>query len=212
MWPVPRQQSAQLLHRLKVHEVCMARQSEICVILKWQTPARHQRNKLTLSLLLLLLVCWLQSVAIKATGPPVWEPGNNRRVVVPRPSSLQSVSVDDGDDAGLLDGGDSDSDHPDAQLVETSGGTTMVKLTTTYTAAFGEYLKVKQLKEHTVAAVEGDLCCGTGCSTGSVCLLSCHEQWMEHCCQLAAPLWSGCGNLGQLFQLPHMRHLFCLPC
>eukprot|EP00775_Hariotina_reticulata_P004423 gene4423-4676_t len=41
---------------------------------------------------------------------------------------------------GLLEGQDSDP-HPEAQLVETAGGTTMVKLTTTYTAAFGEYLK-----------------------------------------------------------------------
>jgi hypothetical protein len=32
--------------------------------------------------------------------------------------------------------------HPEAQLVETAGGTTMVKLTTSYNAAFGEYLKV----------------------------------------------------------------------
>jgi hypothetical protein len=37
---------------------------------------------------------------------------------------------------------DDEDEHPDAQLVETAGGTTMVKLTTSYTAAFGEYLKV----------------------------------------------------------------------
>jgi hypothetical protein len=49
---------------------------------------------------------------------------------------------------GLLEGEEADP-HPEAQLVETAGGTTMVKLTTTYTAAFGEYLKVQsQLTHH----------------------------------------------------------------
>lgn len=76
----------------------------------------------------------------------MWEPGNNRRVVVPRPGPLSSSSVSSDDldlVLGLIDGGDEDDDQqPDAQLVETSGGNTMVKLTTTYTAAFGEYLKV----------------------------------------------------------------------
>lgn len=72
----------------------------------------------------------------------MWEPGNNRRVSVPRSSPLPSSSGDEIDLVlGLLEGEEAEQ-HPDAQLVETSRGTTMVKLTTTYTAAFGEYLKV----------------------------------------------------------------------
>lgn len=86
---------------------------------------------------------------MKAVGPPVWEPGNNRRVVVPRPGgALASGSGSEVDLVlGLLSGGEGggegDEEPPDAQLVETSGGNTMVKLTTTYTASFGEYLKVR---------------------------------------------------------------------
>eukprot|EP00879_Flechtneria_rotunda_P023479 GHRR01024836.1.p1 GENE.GHRR01024836.1~~GHRR01024836.1.p1 ORF type:complete len:450 (+),score=164.92 GHRR01024836.1:256-1605(+) len=80
-------------------------------------------------------------VALKPDQPLVWEPGNNRRVAVSRPpapgSSGEAIDLV----LGLLEGDESEP-HPDAQLVETSGGTTMVKLTTSYTAAFGEYLKV----------------------------------------------------------------------
>jgi hypothetical protein len=89
----------------------------------------------------------LQAVAVKAVGPPVWEPGNNRRVVVPRPGGALPGGAGSEVDLvlGLLQGvepGSVDEEQPDAQLVETSGGNTMVKLTTTYTASFGEYLKV----------------------------------------------------------------------
>lgn len=84
----------------------------------------------------------MQCVALKPEGPPIWEPGNNRRVSVPRPGGLPGSSGEEIDLVlGLLEGGEGEP-HPEAQLVETSGGSTMVKLTTTYTAAFGEYLKV----------------------------------------------------------------------
>jgi hypothetical protein len=96
-------------------------------------------------------VCHLQAVAVKAVGPPVWEPGNNRRVVVPRPGG--SLPAGPGSEVDLVlgllqgvEGGSVDEEQPDAQLVETSGGNTMVKLTTTYTASFGEYLKVRLLQ------------------------------------------------------------------
>jgi hypothetical protein len=64
---------------------------------------------------------------------------------------------------GLLQGvddGSVDEEQPDAQLVETSGGNTMVKLTTTYTASFGEYLKVRK-------AGGGGACGSSGSSSSS---------------------------------------------
>ncbi|KAF8055666.1 rca [Scenedesmus sp. PABB004] len=84
-----------------------------------------------------------KSVAVKPTVPLetlVWEPGNNRRVVVPRVGGLPPGGDELDLGLGLLGG--EEEEQPAAQLVETSGGSTMVKLTTTYTAAFGEYLKV----------------------------------------------------------------------
>lgn len=101
----------------------------------------------------------LQVVAVKASsGALVWEPGGNRRVSVPRPGSRGASPSNSGDDLDLvllgLLSGDDDNDvniggndtlgvgGDGATLVETSGGSVMVKLTTTYAAAFGEYLKV----------------------------------------------------------------------
>jgi hypothetical protein len=68
-------------------------------------------------------------------GATVWEPGPNHRVTVPAdPDDLPDLE----DVPHLYE----DHDTPAAELVETSGGKTMVKLTTVYKADFGEYLKV----------------------------------------------------------------------
>ena len=75
------------------------------------------------------------AVIKKEKGTVIWEPGSNHRVSVP----LEHTPEEDGALGQPLYEGE---EGPHAELVETSGGKTMVKLTTVYKADFGEYLKV----------------------------------------------------------------------